>query len=98
MSIQKTQLATMTTYSTRPPAYEGLFTLKHFTFESGQTLPELNIGYLRFGELNAQRDNLLLVLPGTGNVRHSVLEHIGPGRAYDSRYGPCSSAISKTWT
>lgn len=84
MSIQKTQLETMTTHSTRPPAHEGLFTLKDFTFECGQTLPELNIGYLRFGELNAQRDNLLLVLPGTGNVRHSILEHIGPGRAYDT--------------
>lgn len=84
MSIQKIQHLTMTADSTRPPAHEGLFTLKHFTFESGQTLPELNIGYLRFGELNAQRDNLLLVLPGTGNLSHSVLEHIGPGRAYDT--------------
>lgn len=84
MSIQKIQCPTMTADSTRLTAQEGLFSLKHFTFESGQTLPELNIGYIRFGELNAQRDNLLLVLPGTGNVRHSVLEHIGPGRAYDT--------------
>ena len=84
MPIQKIQHAKMTADSTRPIAHEGLFTLNHFTFESGQTIPELNIGYLRFGELNAQRDNLLLVLPGTGNLRYSVLEHIGPGRAYDT--------------
>ncbi len=74
----------MTADSTRPPAHEGLFTLNNFMFESGQTLSELNIGYVRYGELNASRDNLLLVLPGTGNLRHSVLEHIGPGRAYDT--------------
>ena len=74
----------MTSDSTRPPAHEGLFTLKNFTFESGQSLDELHIGYVRYGELNARSDNLLLVLPGTGNVRHSVLEHIGPGRAYDT--------------
>jgi homoserine O-acetyltransferase len=74
----------MTSESPRLTAHEGLFTLNNFTFESGQTLPELNIGFVRYGELNARRDNLLLVLPGTGNLRHSVFEHIGPGRAYDT--------------
>lgn len=76
--------APMTTSINRPDAHEGVFTLKDFKFESGQTLPELSIGYVRYGELNAQRDNLLLVLPGTGNIRHSVIDHIGPGRAYDT--------------
>jgi len=74
----------MITNMSRPIAHEGVFTLQNFTFESGQTISKLNIGYVRFGELNAKRDNLLLILPGTGNVRHSVIEHIGPGRAYDT--------------
>lgn len=68
----------------RPSAREGVFTLQDFTFESGQKLSALNIGYLCFGQLNDRRDNLLLILPGTGNTRHSVIEHIGPGRAYDT--------------
>lgn len=79
-----TQQTPVTTDMTRPNAQEGIFTLQNFTFESGQTLPELRIGYVCYGALNEQRDNLLLVLPGTGNVRHSVIEHIGPGRAYDT--------------
>ncbi len=76
----------MTSESPRLTAHEGLFTIKNFTFESGQILSELNIGFVRYGELNARRDNLLLVLPGTGNLRHSVIEHIGPGRAYDTNH------------
>lgn len=76
----------MTAHTTRPDAHEGVFTLRDFIFESGQTLNELSIGYVRYGELNARRDNLLLVLPGTGNVRNSVIEHIGPGRAYDTNH------------
>jgi homoserine O-acetyltransferase/O-succinyltransferase len=76
----------MTAHTTRPDPHEGVFTLHDFIFESGQTLNELSIGYVRYGELNARRDNLLLVLPGTGNVRHSVIEHIGPGRAYDTNH------------
>lgn len=74
----------MISHTSRPVAHEGVFTLRNFTFESGQTLAELTIGYVRYGELNARRDNLLLILPGTGNLRHSVIEHIGPGRAYDT--------------
>ena len=85
-SIYKSLHAPMTTSLNRPDAYEGVFTLQDFKFESGQTLPELSIGYVRYGELNARRDNLLLVLPGTGNIRHSVIDHIGPGRAYDTNH------------
>ena len=76
----------MTLDSLRSIAFEGSFTLQDFTFESGQSLKELTIGYVRYGELNVRRDNLLLVLPGTGNNRHSVVEHIGPGRAYDTNH------------
>lgn len=81
--------------SIRPPAIEGTFTIKNFTFESGETLLELRVGYVMYGTLNAQCDNLCLVMPGTGNLRHSTLEHVGPGRAYDTDHYcvVCTDAI-----
>ena len=81
--------------STRPPAVEGTFTINNFTFESGETMPELRVGYVMYGTLNAKRDNLCLVMPGTGNLRHSTLEHVGPGRAYDTDHYcvVCTDAI-----
>lgn len=63
---------------------EGVFTLRNFRFESGETLRELQVGYVQYGALNAARDNLLLLVPGTGNLRHSAIGHVGPGRAYDT--------------
>lgn len=85
----------MNSASVRPEGVEGQFEIDHFQFESGETLPRLRIGYVRFGRLNASADNLLLVLPGTSNTRTSSLEHIGPGRAYDTdRYCVvCTDAI-----
>lgn len=78
-----------------PAGREGIFTIDNFVFESGESVEQLRVGYVVFGELNAARDNLLLVLPGTGNTRHSGLGHVGPGRAYDTdRYCVvCSDAI-----
>jgi len=37
-----------------------------------------------YGELSPARDNVLLVLPGTSNTRHSALGYVGPGQAYDT--------------
>lgn len=77
------------------PGCEGVFTLRDFRFESGATLPQLQVGYVQYGALNAARDNLLLVLPGTGNLRHSAIGHVGPGRAYDTDHYcvVCTDAI-----
>jgi homoserine O-acetyltransferase len=79
----------------RPAGVEGLHLIPDFDFENGQRLPELRVGYVSYGQFNAARDNLLLVLPGTGNTRYSSLEHIGPGRAYDTDryYVVCTDAI-----
>ncbi|MET4575412.1 alpha/beta fold hydrolase [Ottowia thiooxydans] len=55
-----------------------------FAFEGGGRLESLRIGYAMHGELNATRDNLLLVLPGTANTRHSADGYIGPGKAFDT--------------
>lgn len=71
----------------QPVAVEGHYDIPGFRFESGETLPTLRIGYLRYGALDADHGNLLLVMPGTGNTRHSAAGHVGPGLAYDtSRY------------
>jgi homoserine O-acetyltransferase len=77
------------------PDQDALHTVRDFEFESGERMAELHIGYAVYGKLNAARDNLLLVLPGTGNIRFSSLDHIGPGRAYDTdRYCVvCTDAI-----
>lgn len=72
------------TAGSRPAGVEGRFTLNDFRFESGETIGQLHVGYVMYGQMNEARDNLLLVLPGTGNTRHSALEHIGPGCAYDT--------------
>ncbi|GAA5232198.1 alpha/beta fold hydrolase [Verticiella sediminum] len=70
-----------------PAIEEAHYEIPGFRFESGEQLPSLRIAYTRYGTLNAARDNLLLVMPGTGNVRHSAAGHVGPGLAYDpSRY------------
>ena len=68
----------------RPAGVEGCFALDGFRFESGETIEQLRVGYVTYGRLNAARGNLLIVLPGTGNTRHSAIEHVGPGRAYDT--------------
>jgi homoserine O-acetyltransferase/O-succinyltransferase len=66
------------------PGKEGVFTLPGFTFESGERLDNLRVGYVVHGVLNAARDNAVLVLPGTANTRHSADGYIGPGRALDT--------------
>lgn len=67
-----------------PSMEEAVAEIADFRFESGQVLPTLRIAYVRQGALNAARSNLLLVMPGTGNTRHSALGHVGPGLAYDT--------------
>jgi len=54
-----------------------------FQFEAGGVLDDLVVGYVTHGELNAQRDNAVLLLPGTTNSRHSADGYIGPGNAFD---------------
>ena len=85
----------MNSATIRPEGVEGQHEIDNFRFESGETLEHLRIGFIRFGELNAAADNVMLILPGTSNTRTSSIEHIGPGRAYDTdRYCVvCTDAI-----
>ena len=64
---------------------EGVHSIPHFEFESGETLRDLRVGYVTHGELNAARYNAILIPPGTGNTRHSADGYIGPGKAFDTR-------------
>lgn len=63
---------------------ELTFDIGPFAFEQGGQIDSLRIGYAAHGQLNAARDNLLLVMPGTANTRHSADGYIGPGRAFDT--------------
>jgi homoserine O-acetyltransferase/O-succinyltransferase len=69
-----------------PPDYAShhVFTLAQFTFESGTTVPNVNVVYGTYGHLSARKDNAIL-LPS-----HYLADHhgydwlIGPGRALDT--------------
>lgn len=66
-----------------PTGRDGLHDIGPFTFERGGHVESLSVGYTTYGELNAARDNMLLVLPGTANTRHSADGYIGFGKAFD---------------
>lgn len=63
---------------------EGRFVHRNFRFESGEILAELKTAYVTHGTLNAKKDNIVLLLPGTANTRHSSDGYIGPGKAFDT--------------
>lgn len=63
---------------------EHRFELGRFSFESGDVLDRLTIGYVTHGSLNAARDNAILLMPGTANTRHSADGYIGAGQALDT--------------
>lgn len=62
---------------------EGAFDIGPFDFEAGGRLEQLKIGFVTHGRLNAQRDNAVVLLPGTTNTRHSADGYIGRGNAFD---------------
>ncbi len=76
-----------------PPPQEGDYTLRDFHFKSGETLPELRIHYLTFGQ--PRRDskgkvtNAVLILHGTGGSGRQFLspqfanELYGPAQLLD---------------
>ena len=80
-----------------PPPAEGDFTIEHFRFASGESLPQLRIHYRSFG--TPRRDahgvvrNAVLILHGTGGTGGSLVraefagELFGTGQLLDaSRY------------
>ena len=56
----------------RPVGTEAVFDLADFRLESGQTLARLRIAHVVYGRMNAARDNVILIMPGTSNTSNRV--------------------------
>jgi len=63
---------------------EAVFSLGHFAFEDGGEIPDMKVGYVSWGTLNAAKSNAILLVPGTSGNRHSYDTHIGPGKTFDT--------------
>ena len=61
-----------------------LFTIPQFTFENGKALDNMRVAYDTYGELNAARDNAILVVHGASQGRNGYKIFIGPGKAFDT--------------
>jgi homoserine O-acetyltransferase len=59
------------------------FVITHFKTESGSVLPEARIVYGTYGELNAARDNVILLPSHYMADMHGYGWLIGPGKALD---------------
>ena len=77
-----------------PAPVEGDFTIHNFTFDSGETLPELKLHYRTLGRVHKDTkghvDNAVLIMHGTGGSGTQFLRDIfagelfGPGQPLDA--------------
>ena len=65
-------------------ATDAIHTIERFAFENGGVLAAMKVAYSTFGRLDAARDNGILLLPGTSQLRQYALPHIGPGKTFDT--------------
>lgn len=63
---------------------EAVYPLGRFAFEDGGEIPDMKVGYVTWGTLNAAESNAILLVPGTSGSRHSYDAHIGPGKTFDT--------------
>ncbi len=63
---------------------EAVFDAGKFAFENGGEIPNMKVGYVTWGTLNAAKSNAILLVPGTSGTRHSYDRHIGPGKTFDT--------------
>ena len=63
---------------------DDTYVIPEFTFENGQKLTDMKVGYAQYGTLNADKDNMILVTHGTSGGRGSSAIFIGPGKAIDT--------------
>jgi homoserine O-acetyltransferase/O-succinyltransferase len=63
---------------------EGVYTIPHYKFETGQEMDNVKIGYVTYGKLNADKSNAVVLVPGTSSGRHWADEYVGPGKMYDT--------------
>ena len=63
---------------------EAVYSAGRFAFENGGEIPDMKVGYVTWGTLNAAKSNAILLVPGTSGTRHSYDAHIGPGKTFDT--------------
>ncbi len=63
---------------------DGIHIVDRFAFEAGGAIDHMKVAYSTFGALNAARDNTILLLPGTSQIRQYAVPHIGPGKTFDT--------------
>ncbi len=63
---------------------EAVYQAGRFAFENGGEVPDMKVGYVTWGTLNAARSNAILLVPGTSGNRHGYDGHIGPGKTFDT--------------
>lgn len=63
---------------------DAVHIIPSFTFENGDKLAEMKVAYTTYGTLNAARDNAVMMLPGTSQLRQYAEPHIGPGKTFDT--------------
>lgn len=71
-----------------PTVTEGDFVIKNFRFNSGSTLPELNLHYRTLGKLKTDKNghalNAVLIMHGTGGSGANFLRDIFAGKLFNS--------------
>lgn len=72
------------TSTTSATARDAVHVIPEFTFESGERIAPMSVGYATQGRLNAARSNALLVEHGASGVRAFNAAYVGPGKAYDT--------------
>lgn len=65
-------------------ALDQVHTIAEFTFENGQAIKNLRIGYDLYGKLNAAKNNAIVVGHGASGGRKQYLPYIGPGKLFDT--------------
>ncbi len=60
------------------------YTIAKFAFENGGALENMRVAYDTYGELNAARDNVVLVTHGASQGRNGYRIFIGPNKAFDT--------------
>ena len=63
---------------------EAVYSIGRFAFENGGEIPDMKVGYITWGTLNAAKSNAILLVPGTSANRHAYDAHIGPGKTFDT--------------
>jgi homoserine O-acetyltransferase len=63
---------------------DQVYRIPEFTFENGEKLEEMKVGYSTHGTLNADKSNAILITHGTSQNRNVYNLFIGPGKALDT--------------